>query len=352
MKVRFISPKPFSIAYGGLEIQLKKFKEYLEYNKIEVDFLDFYNQNLLNDIDILHFNGFSNWYAELIPLLKNKYPNLKLVILPTYFVPNLLKYYFAKKLSKLCFIPNYFSYKRKILLHADAIITNSISEKKQLLKLFNADSKKIHVVYNAVDENFCNIKKEDEDVFIKKYNIDRGYLLCVGYLDERKNSLNLIRAYLNIYNKIKRKLVLIGDIRTSNIHYKREIMTLIEKNTDKILWIKFIEHDSTILKSAYYNCELHVLPSKIETPGLSNLEAGIFGKKIVVGDCAPVREYFGDYAYYCKSSSIKSIETAIINAINDYNYNPNELQRFILSNYTWKKSVDKLISIYNYLITG
>jgi hypothetical protein len=60
----------------------------------------------------------------------------------------------------------------------------------------------------------------------------------------------------------------------------------------------------------------HALPSHIETPGLASLEAAMVGCLPVVGECAPVREYFGDTAVYCDPMSVDSIRSAIVEAAN------------------------------------
>ena len=50
------------------------------------------------------------------------------------------------------------------------------------------------------------------------------------------------------------------------------------------------------LSELYENSKFHVLPSFVETPGISNLEACSYGKPIVVGDFPVLHEYFGDSA--------------------------------------------------------
>lgn len=148
----------------------------------------------------------------------------------------------------------------------------------------------------------------DSECFLSKYHLDPGYILSVGFLGERKNSIGLLQAFLDVYKSIRRKLVLIGGNRFLNAKNAEMVTNLINQNEDKIIHIPFLPSGSDMIKSAYSHCVFHVLPSHVETPGISNLEAMAFGKNILVGDCLPVREYFSDYAFYCQSSSRESVK--------------------------------------------
>ncbi len=57
-----------------------------------------------------------------------------------------------------------------------------------------------------------------------------------------------------------------------------------------------------------------MLPSWLETPGLSSLEAAAAGCTLVVSDRGLTREYFGDQAWYCDPRSFDSIREAVLAA--------------------------------------
>ena len=59
------------------------------------------------------------------------------------------------------------------------------------------------------------------------------------------------------------------------------------------------------LRNLYRAARVHALPSWFETPGLASLEAAAHGCPIVVGDVAPVHEYFGDLATYCDPGDVR-----------------------------------------------
>jgi glycosyltransferase involved in cell wall biosynthesis len=344
MKIAYISDLPWYLGFGGREVQMLKYAEYLSKNHgVQVIFPNYFDKKIDDEIKLFHFFGYSNWYSGLISIIKNK-RNAKIIISPTFYheKPFFLK--LAKFYSRFCFIPNYFSYKRKLFQFSDIIVANSKSESVFLQRLFDIPEKKITVVHNAVDRDFDSISREDSNSFIEAYSIDPGYILSVSAITERKNTLNLIKSFLAISNQINKKLVIIGDYQCTRVGFQKRIERLINENRDKILHVSYLPPYSSMLKSAYANCAVHYLPSFIETPGLSNLEAVLFNKPIVVGDCQPVREYFKNYVTYCNPYSITDISDKLLSALNTL-ANP-EAADYIRNNFTWKAVVEELYKTY------
>lgn len=170
----------------------------------------------------------------------------------------------------------------------------------------------IVVIKNGVEDDFANL--EDNSIFCRHFDLEPGYLLSVAFLDERKNSLRLLKAYVESIAHHNRKLVLIGSFRFSDKRLIDECNFLIKQNADKIVHISYIDRASELdlLKSAYANCHAHLLPSILETPGISTLEALAYGKQVLVGECKPVRDYFGEIVSYCNPYSIKDIANNIV----------------------------------------
>lgn len=348
-KIVYLSDFPFSIATGGKEVQLLNYMKFLNiYYKehITVKLLDYFNKN--ENYDIIHLFGYSNWYYDIVKTLKANSPYVKIVISPNFYYKNSTKMKVSSIISNLLPIPNFFSYKRFFLKKSDIIIVNSASEEKQLTSLFNLENEKVLVIPNFIESNF-EIFEDNSKILIFKeiYNLDK-YILSVGHLDERKNTINLIKAFIEAYDEIGIKLVIIGDYRFRDKTKKEFLEKLIENNKDKILHIPKVTRDD-LLKSAYYNCEAHVLPSYLETPGLSSLEAALFKKNILVGDCEPVREYFLNFAIYCNPKDINSIKRGILEVIKNKT-NILSLYNHVKNNYTEKQIIPRLFKLYSDLL--
>jgi glycosyltransferase involved in cell wall biosynthesis len=346
-KIVYLNDLPLSLGFGGKEVQLLQYKSIIERNFENgvISFLDFWEKDFIEENTILHLFGSGKWFHNImIQAISNKKIK-KIIVSPTFYVKDTWKLKIASYLSRINPLKDQISYKQFIFDNADVIVVNSKAEANLISYIFGKHLiSKIEMIPNVVSETYMEI--DNKNLFLEKYSLEPNYILSVGFLDERKNSINMIKAFLNFSIKNNKKLVLIGGMRFINKHNALEAEKLILTNKDKIINIPFIKQNSEMLKSAYCNCAIHILPSFVETPGIANLEAMIFNKPIVVGECIPVREYFKDNAIYCDQNSIDSISKSIVKAIESINDKSNNVQ-YILNNYTDTNIVSNLKAIYN-----
>ncbi len=349
MRVAFLSDYPFSFAFGGKEVQMLSYYEYINDNlskQFTISKLDFWDKDFLKDIDVLHLFGYGNWYFDLLIPLKSKNSNIKIVISPTLYFDKIFVMQLKSYLSKFTKGLDFFKYKRIIFSLSDSIVVNSLSEKKQLITLFGKFLEpKIEVVYNSLEKSFFDLPA-NPDCFLERFKLNSGYLLSISFQDERKNSINLIKAFLSVFDKLKIPLVLIGSHRFQSKKLNDEFSNLINNNQDKIIQIEYLNRSTEIefIKSAILHCKAHVLVSFVETPGLANLEALAFNKPILVGKCDPVEEYFKENAVYCNPNSLTSIEEGILK-VSQFKED-SEYSKYVEANFTLDKAIDKLTSIY------
>ncbi|MGB2957690.1 MAG: glycosyltransferase [Bacteroidota bacterium] len=188
---------------------------------------------------------------------------------------------------------------------AAKVLPNTAAEADLVEKGLRIPREKLEVVPNGVDERF---RKGDPRLFTEKYGLE-GFILNVGHIGPgRKNVLSLIRAL----GQIDRPAVLIG--RVSGVPEGEACLAEAEKHKN-ILVLEALENESEMLASAYAACEVFVLPSLFETPGIAALEAGLAGAKVVITPYGGTREYFRDMAVYVEPSSVDSIRKGIITAL-------------------------------------
>lgn len=346
--IYYISDMPFSLGFGGKEVQLLGYKSIVEKTcpQCKLNLLDPWDRFLFPKNSILHLFGSGKWFHNLLGQAKQKSEIRKLIISPTFYYDNAWKLKVGNFLSRLTPFEDQFSYKRYIFGAADTLVVNSHAEGLQIASVFGEKLKnKMLVIPNTIDDNYTIIN--DEESFLSKYQLSPGYVLSVGFWDERKNSLRMVQSFLQSFRHINRKLVLIGGGRFVNKRNGELMNKLLAENASSIVHIPFISNGSDILKSAYKNCAFHLLPSFVETPGIANIEALSFGKAIVVGECSPVREYFEQFAIYCKPTSTESISKAILIA-NDSVGSSSEgcSKRFVEDNFTHGAISERLKNLY------
>lgn len=314
VNVKYLSDYPFSIGFGGKEIQLLTYcNHYLTGTKYNGSLLNYFDRNQLDNCDILHIFGYSTWYRSVIKNLKNKNSSIKVICSPNFYRKKEYLYAIANKVCRYLPLRNYFSELTDMFHSFDGLIFNSNEELLQHERIFGS-AKNATVIYNGIQDDFCLIR--DTDCRTKLKYLPDKYLLSVGFFDERKNTNALIEAFIEEFKNDDIKLVLVGSPRFAAAKRAEKFKQLIQENRDKVVDFGFLKPGSNQLKFLYKNSIAHVLPSYLETPGISNLEALAFGKPVVVGDCAPVREYLKDTPVYCNPRSLPSISKGMRQAAN------------------------------------
>lgn len=349
LKVKVFSDYPYSIAFGGKEIQLQQYIDYLS-SKCDISVLNYCEKDDLEGVHILHLFGHSSTFLNIVKHVKVKYPRLKIVVSPTFYTDKFFQYKIASIFGLNLPFSNIFRDLSVMSNLVDLVMVNSEPEKEQFQSFFTCDENKLVVVFNGIESHFSKYCSGVIDCKIKRI-IKEDYILSVGFFDERKNTNNLIKAFLNSKLSQNSKLVLVGAPRFSTSKHLAEFERIVNHNTDKIFIAGLLDRNSTDLSELYKNCKFHVLVSKLETPGLSNIEALMYGKNILVGMCPPVKSYFDSYAFYCDPNSLTSI-TQAINYMDIANLHTTEfLKKFAKDNFSLLSISQDIFSHYQELIS-
>lgn len=217
---------------------------------------------------------------------------------------------------------------REMLGSASIVLPNSKAEVRMLESCFGVHFHHV-VVPNGIDP--VQPERSDEDPADRK-RID---VLCAARLEPRKNQHKIIEAMRDT----ELRITFAGTSGEYSRDYEQQCR---EAATDRMEFLGAVRHDE--LATLYRSARVHALPSWFETPGLSSLEAAGHGCQIVVGDCEPVREYFGEHAAYCDPGSLTSIRDAILGAVATA---PDEaLALMVAERYTWPVAARTTLDAY------
>ncbi len=230
----------------------------------------------------------------------------------------------------------YAALQKNLLNFSDVFLPNSESEMMRVIDDFgeSVTVKPYVVVPNAVDVRLFT-DSCSQNISSAKSRFD-GCVLCVARIEKRKNQLNLVRAM----EELPWDLVLIGKVAPNHLKYFKDIQQVKGKNV--YVLGEVLHHN---LPKYYRAARVHVLPSWMETTGLSSLEAGAMGCNLVITDKGDTRDYFGDFAFYCEPDDVNSICDAICRAY-EAPYPNQTLQEHILSYFTWEKAAEKTLEGY------
>ena len=172
---------------------------------------------------------------------------------------------------------------------ADAVIAVSESTKKDVLRLFNVDPARVHVVHNGIDLGEYAARRDAE--VLRRYGIDPGlpYILFVGRITRQKGIMHLLRALRHLDPGFQ-VVLCAGSPDTPEI--AAEMKTAVDaakSSRDGIVWIeKMVPKEDLI--AIYSQAALFVCPSIYEPFGIINLEAMACGVPVVASAVGGIPE--------------------------------------------------------------
>ena len=238
---------------------------------------------------------------------------------------------------------------REGVSHADHILADSHSTKKDIVDLLKVDSGKITVAHLAADDRFYKTSKNACPVIVNKNKIKPPYLLSVCTLEPRKNLLNTIKAYTLLRKQVHAskdlKLVLAG---APGWNYEILLETIGKSPYAKdIIVTGYITEEE--LAQLYANAQAFVYASLYEGFGLPVLEAMASSIPVVTAKNSSLVEVGGDAALYQDPYSAHSIAEGIEAAVFDSRIREDCIvkgnkQAKIFS---WEKTADTTLKVFS-----
>jgi len=332
LRVTLIPPVPYSLGFGGMEIQLESTRSSLIDLGIDVRRFDLWEHEL--PTGILHIFGSAFQHGEIVTRLRAR--NIPLVVSSmimqrdTWISQNVLPHA-LRFLSSTTY-----GIRKSILDSSTKIIALCDHEATQIQTMFRIPSSKIVVIPNGVHNRFFDPSIPSDPSFANK-------VLCVGSIDNNKNQLRIAEAC----RRIGKEVVFIGypSTRSADADYVERFREYIRTH-NHVTWIGGVEPQSPILNTAYHSAAVLVLASHIEMQGMVALEATAAGCPVVLSNLKTLRSYYGDHATYCDPQKVESIAEAIQTAIGSRRPSAQAVPSHILR---WEDVARKLIDVYSSL---
>ena len=336
---RYISKTYIGIV-NDIKKDFKKSRVELKLYKTSQNKLDLWNRFRFPPLEFLGFKADMLHCPDyLIPPTLNK--NIILTIHDLAFVrfPEFNFEWFVKKYTRDVWRNAHVSKK---------IIADSNSTKNDIVKFFEIDSRKVNVVYLAADGIFKTLASNriDKDI-LKKYKIDKKYILSVGTIEPRKNLITLIKAFNQLKQKnasFNYKLVIAG--RTG---WKSEATYREREKSPYIEDILFIGRVPDIdLVQIYNQAELFVYPSLFEGFGLPPLEAMSCGLPVITSNNSALREVIGNAGITIQPKSHNEFQKQILHVLQNNNIKDGLKKKSLVQakKFNWTDTARKTLEIY------
>ncbi|RJR24495.1 glycosyltransferase family 1 protein [Candidatus Microgenomates bacterium] len=299
--------------------------------------------SLPNEADIVHYPFFDFFFLTL-PFVKPKKTVVTIhdcipLAFPDQYPPGI------KGRAK-------FLIQKQSLKGVEAVITDSESSKKDIVKYLDYPAEKIWVVYLAADPCFGIVEdKKEKDKIKEKYMLPDKFVLYVGDVNYNKNLSNLIKAYSQV--KDKADLVFVGkSFENKTLKEVKEILFLIkELNLEKKVHFPGYIPDSD-LKVVYNLASVYCLISLYEGFGLGVLEAMSCGCPVVASKLSSLPEAAGDAALlvdpYSKDEIGKAIGKLLGSKKEREEYAKKGVKRAGL--FSWEKVAEETAEVYKKVV--
>ncbi|NTU66670.1 MAG: glycosyltransferase family 4 protein [Candidatus Moranbacteria bacterium] len=233
---------------------------------------------------------------------------------------------------------------------ADKVIGVSEFTKREIVKYFKTEPKKVAWMHNAVSDGFIkeleSLSEDDKEEAVRKFDLPEKFILYIGTLQPRKNIPLLIEAFAKAKDRLDgAKLVLAGG---KGYNYDARIDSAIEKNCleSEVIMPGFVgEKDKAALMSlASCVCS----PSLYEGFGIPVLEGFVAGVPVVASRIPPHEEISGGTAVLFDPADAAELSRDLVRIMSDEKLRAsvvkNEKERAGL--FSWKSSAEKVLEIF------
>lgn len=232
---------------------------------------------------------------------------------------------------------------------SDRIITISETAKDEIIKFFPKYESKIQISYNGCDYSEEYLSELEWERFKQSNQLNKKFILAFGSLEERKNTMRIIRAFEKFSKECcECDLVLFG---FRGWEESAENAYIRERNIKGIHILGYISEGEK--NTLYQKAECFLFPSLSEGFGLPILEAFYNKTVVITSSISSMPEIAGDAAIYVdpfnEEDILKALENVMSNIIGRTNIIARGQER--LNAFSWQNAgeiIQKELLSFNY----
>lgn len=317
MKILLTTYHQAFLVHGGGEYEIQSISDVLRQMGIIADIYGPYSRAIEYYDAVIHFSMHPGGLGLLHEIVARKKP----IILWTNLWTNTPSIEIINSIKEHLNLATFATFKSK-------------SELNHLAKIVDIDSKKIKLCSTIADSAY--LKSAPTGLFQNIYGVGE-YALCMGIIEPIKNQLSAIRAA----KSLDIPLIMVGRYR--ELDYFHECK---KEGGNNVLFIEALPQKSELVRSALQS-SLFFIEVSHQPPGLSSLEAGLSGAKLVLTDMDWTREHFKNYAQYVDPHSIAEIEAGMIRSLQEKN---DPLRQKHLLDFCFPKAIKPLVNLLQEII--
>ena len=226
---------------------------------------------------------------------------------------------------------------------AKKIIAVSESTKKDLIKFYGIDERKIKVIYHGAE--IVNSKSQVPNKYQIPNSKYQNYILYIGRIESKKNTFGIIKSFEIFKEKYKlsSKLTLVGSPGFGYENIKYQIQNTKYKND--IMETGYLNEEEK--EALLQNASMMLFPSFCEGFGMPILEAQAKGVPIITSDASSMPEVGGQGALYVEPNDYNDIADKIYALLTDENLRNDTINRGYenVKRFSWEKCARETLKI-------
>ncbi|OGU42636.1 MAG: hypothetical protein A2315_11210 [Ignavibacteria bacterium RIFOXYB2_FULL_35_12] len=249
--------------------------------------------------------------------------------------PNFLPFTYRKYLQFFA----YFSIKI-----SDLIITISKYSKKDILKHYKVDEKKIKVILQSANEEFMpmNLEVNEKKEIKAKLKLTKYTILYVGVIENRKNILGILKVADELKEYKDIRFLLIGKMGYGSKKIMKEV-----NERKNVIYRSNV--DDGLLKKIYNIADVFLFPSYYEGFGYPPLEAMQSGLPVIAANNTSLAEIVDTGGLLHDPDDYISMAKNIIKLLNDNSFYMKMRNKGLerAKQFTLEKTVKETVDVFN-----
>ena len=236
---------------------------------------------------------------------------------------------------------------RRAIERAARIIAVSACTKRDMLRFLEVEEDRIDVVPEGIDGGFQPCSDEAVAAVREKYGLNRPYVLYVGQLAPRKNTVRLLKALEQILAHVgpdRLTAVVTGHVSfgADAIHAALDRF----KHPEALVLPGHVE--AADLPALYSGAQLFLFPTLYEGFGLPVLEAMACGAPVLTSNVSALPETCGDAAALVCPTDTHAIAAEAIRILEDPGLRTDLRSRGLARarTFSWRRTAEETLACY------
>lgn len=234
---------------------------------------------------------------------------------------------------------------------AQHLITDSEATRRDVLRHFKRPPESVTTVFLGANSQLPRLHVGEAKQLVRdQFRLSRGYILCVGSIEPRKNLERVIAAYSNLRRRQHNAppLVLVG----TDVGHQNRIRSQIaaERLESKVICTGHVPaaHLAALLQCA----GVFVYPSLYEGFGLPPLEAMEFNCPVITSNTSSLPEVVGDAALKVDPYNVEHLTDAMKLVLQDHALAERLRQRGRehVKRFSWQRCAEETIEVYRRIL--